>query len=162
MLVLFQIYIWKLIIRTENWFWSFYEGMNGIPNAHIFTVARHTMCMLVIPFIPSWNNKNQLSIPKWIVSKILSNMLKNGGKCSNKCTFHIKFSIKKKWTCRLIIPSFFRAETWNTHIFFWPYLNEEQSVEGWKAEADYNKNYQQKTRTCEPSLIFREAPWNKH
>ena len=36
MLVLFEIYIPKLIIRIESRFWSFDEGMNGITNAHIF------------------------------------------------------------------------------------------------------------------------------
>ena len=36
MLVSFEIYIRKLIIRIEGWFWSFNEGMNGITDAHIF------------------------------------------------------------------------------------------------------------------------------
>ena len=36
MLTLFELYIRKLIIRTEIWFLSFNEGMNGITEAHIF------------------------------------------------------------------------------------------------------------------------------
>ena len=36
MLVLFEIYMRKLIVRIETWFWSFNEGMNGITDAHIF------------------------------------------------------------------------------------------------------------------------------
>ena len=35
-LVWFEIYIRKLIIIIEYWFWSFDEGMNGITDAHIF------------------------------------------------------------------------------------------------------------------------------
>ena len=37
MLVLFEIYLRKLIIRIESWFWSFNEDMNGITDAHIHT-----------------------------------------------------------------------------------------------------------------------------
>ena len=53
----------------------------------------------------------------WIVGKILSNwpenVLKNA--ISNKIFRQIKM-------CRPSIPSFFKAETWNTHIYlFWPY-----------------------------------------
>ena len=46
MLVLFEIYMRKLIIRIES--------MNGITDVHIFVwrATRHTMCTLVIPFIP--------------------------------------------------------------------------------------------------------------
>ena len=34
--VLFEIYVWKLIIRIEGWFLMFPWGMNGITNMHIF------------------------------------------------------------------------------------------------------------------------------
>ena len=42
MLVLFEIYIQKLIIRIESWFWSFNAGMNGITDAHIFVWRMRT------------------------------------------------------------------------------------------------------------------------
>ena len=71
MLVLFEIYIWKLFIRIERWFWICppYNVCIGYSN-HTFIkrpkIARHTkMCPSVIPFIPSLNDQNQLSILKW-------------------------------------------------------------------------------------------------
>ena len=36
MLVLFEIYIEKIIKRIESWFWLFNEGMNRIIDMHIF------------------------------------------------------------------------------------------------------------------------------
>ena len=55
MLVLFDIYIRKLIIRLESVdFGRFMKGMiNGIIDAHISGVARHTkMCASIFPYIP--------------------------------------------------------------------------------------------------------------
>ena len=50
-----------------------------------------------------------------ILMCIVSKMLENGGKCIEKCSFYVKYFDKIK--CRLTIPSFFWAETWNIHIF---------------------------------------------
>ena len=64
MLVLFEIYIRKLVLRIESWFWyRRYEWNNR--RAH-FCNARNTMCGSVIPFIPSSNDQNQFSILKCI------------------------------------------------------------------------------------------------
>ena len=62
----------KYHLRIKSWFWSFNEGMNGITDAHIF-VCRHTkMCASVIPFIPSLNDQNQLSIrgARWLSGRV--------------------------------------------------------------------------------------------
>ena len=39
LLVLFEIYIRKLIIRIESWFWLLNEGMNGTADMHIVWLA---------------------------------------------------------------------------------------------------------------------------
>ena len=70
MLVLFEIYIQKLIIRIESRFWSFNEGMNAITDAHIF------VCASVIPFIPSLNDQNLLSVLNWTLQRINNCYLK--------------------------------------------------------------------------------------
>ena len=53
MLVLFEIYLRKLIIRTESWFWSFDEGMNGITDTHIFCIADYTFNSLSVQYLQS-------------------------------------------------------------------------------------------------------------
>ena len=37
--VLFEIYVWNLIIRIESWFFTFPWGMNGMTNVHILYVG---------------------------------------------------------------------------------------------------------------------------
>ena len=75
-------------LRIESWFWSFNKGMNGITNVHI--VARHTkMCESVIPFIPSLNDQNQLSI--LIINFCIHVQILNKTNiiCCNWCNFSI-------------------------------------------------------------------------
>ena len=43
------------------------------------------------------------------------------GKMYRKMQFLYKICRQNKMLCRPTIPSFFRTETWNTHILFWPY-----------------------------------------
>ena len=54
---------------------------------------------------------------------MLSNLGGNGGKCIEKCNFYVKYFDKIKCCASQPYLVFFRAETWNTHIFFlWPNL----------------------------------------
>ena len=54
---------------------------------------------------------------------MLSNLGGNGRKCIEKCNFYIKYFDKIKCYVNQPYLVFFRAETWNTHIFFlWPNL----------------------------------------
>ena len=52
-------------------------------------------------------------------SKLLY-LLENGEKIYWKMQFLYKIFGQNKILCQPTIPSFFRAETWNTYIFFWP------------------------------------------
>ena len=62
--LIFVLSLWALFqLRIDSCcFFSFHWGMKGITDVRI-VYARHTkMCATVIPFIPQWNEKNQLSI----------------------------------------------------------------------------------------------------
>ena len=65
------------ITATHIFVWRGWNAKYGgagmrITAAHIFVwrgYARHTMCASVIPFIPSLNDQNQLSILKYYLSR---------------------------------------------------------------------------------------------
>ena len=59
MLVLFEIYIRKLIIRIESWFWSFHEWYEwNNRRAHFCMAVR--IGYSIFHSYPSWNDQNQL------------------------------------------------------------------------------------------------------
>ena len=67
------------------------------------------------------------SDPKHLIVNCKQNVVKFAGKwwkMNWKMQFLYKIFWQNKMLCRPTIPSFFRAETWNTHIyFFWPNAN---------------------------------------
>ena len=113
MLVLFEIYIRKLIIRIDSWFWSFNEGMNGITNAHIFAwraYAIQNMCVSVFPFIgpysdwrlklelDSYSNKYAWSIARGMLNWAMLKFQIGIQACFTTVTYWSRFSnLKYRW-----------------------------------------------------------------
>ena len=86
------------------------------------------MCVSGFPTLPRFFAPT-LNILLWIVSKKLSNLWENAGKIYWKMWFLYKIFWQNKMLFQPTIPSFFRAETGNTYIFFWPYNCCRQSEE---------------------------------
>ena len=72
-------------------------------------------------FQVSWPYLDFCPDPKHFIVNCEQNVVKFGeklGKMYWKMQFLYKIFWQNKMLCRPTIPSFFRAETWNTHIFF--------------------------------------------
>ena len=97
------IYLNRFTIKTQ---YTEIQIVKAKKKICVFQVSRPYLC-----FCPT------LNILLWIVSK-MSNLFENGGKCIEKCNFYMKYFDKIKCYADRPCLVFFRAETWNTYIFF--------------------------------------------
>ena len=85
------------------------------------------ICMFQVsrPYLGFWPD------PKNFIVNCEQNVVRFAGKWGKiywKMQFLYKIFWQNEMLCRPTIPSFIRSETWNKHIFFWPYLIEPTSI----------------------------------